>query len=342
MTLHTLLVVGAFVTAIYAVVVGQLFIVRYRSGVEAERRAALEREWLPILVVESGPMDDALPSLRRRDITSFLILWNQLQEAFVGEITERLNDVGRRVGIDAIARRRLTSRSLRQQLLAVSTLGHLRDRDAWPTLARMTASPDGLLSLVAARALTRIDAAEALPIILPLAARRDDWSRNYVLGMLVELGADVVSGPLTQAALRMHPDQAHRLIRYFSVAHPADAIPVVRATIAKTTNVDCLSACLRVFADVDALDLVREYLHHPSWPVRVQAVNVLGRLGSLSDFARLQPLLSDREWWVRYRAAKAICALPGMEMEAIRLLGQRHSDPFARDMLAHVLAEAHP
>ncbi len=43
---------------------------------------------------------------------------------------------------------------------------------------------------------------------------------------------------------------------------------------------ECLAACLRVFADVDDLDTVREYLHHPSWQVRVQAVNVLGRLGA--------------------------------------------------------------
>jgi hypothetical protein len=150
-----------------------------------------------------------------------------------------------------------------------------------------------------------------------------------------------VSGPLTAAALKIHPDRAHRLIRYFSVAHVADAIPVVRVIIAKTSNVDCLSACLRVFADVDDLDLVREYLHHSSWPVRVQAVNVLGRLGSGSDFERLQPLLSDPEWWVRYRTAKAMCSLPGVEMDAIRLLSRGHVDKFARDMLAHVLAEAH-
>ena len=341
MNLHALLVVGTFVTAIYVIVVAQLFVVRYRSGIEAERRASLEQEWLPVLIDEGLPISDMLPALRRSDVTSLLILWNQLQEAVVGEIKERLNEVGRRAGIEAIARRRLTSRSLQQRLLAVSTLGHLRDRESWSALAGLTASADGLLSLAAARALTRIDAVEALPVILPLAADREDWSRNYVLGMLSELGADVVSKPLTEAALNVDPDRAHRLIRYFSVAHVADAIPVVRAIIAKTTNVDCLSACLRVFADVDDLDLVREYLHHPSWPVRVQAVNVLGRLGSISDFGRLQPLLSDPEWWVRYRTAKAVCSLPGVEMDAIRQLSRRHVDPFARDMLAHVLAEAH-
>jgi hypothetical protein len=159
--------------------------------------------------------------------------------------------------------------------------------------------------------------------------------------MLAELGADVVSKPLTEAASRMDPDDAHRLIRYFSVAHVGDAIPVVRSIIARAKSVDTLAECLRVFVDVDSLDVVREYLRHPSWPVRVQAVNVIGRLGAASDYALLVPLLSDPEWWVRYRAARAVCALPGVELSSLRLLSVRHADAFARDMLTHVLAEAH-
>ena len=85
---------------------------------------------------------------------------------------------------------------------------------------------------------------------------------------------------------------------------------------------------------------MREYLHHESWQVRVKAVNVLGRLGGAHDYARLLPLLSDSEWWVRYRAAKALCSLPGIEMSQIKGLSKKHADEFARDMLVHVLAEA--
>ena len=206
---------------------------------------------------------------------------------------------------------------------------------------RMTGDADGLLSLAAARALTRIDAPAAMPVILPLVAQRRDWSRNYVLGMLSELGADVVSRPLTEAAMRVPIEQADRLLQYFSVAHVSDAVPVVRSIITRTKNVECLAACLRVFADVDDLDTVREYLYHPSWQVRVQAVNVLARLGSARDFAALALLLTDAEWWVRYRTARAMCALPGVDMARIQQLSTEHHDPFARDMLVHVLAEAH-
>jgi hypothetical protein len=340
MTLQHVLALGIILAALYMVVVLQLFIVRFRNAVRMLRRKRLENQWLPVLAVEGTGETGDLPSLSRRDIVPFLTLWNQLHESFVGDIKTHLNDVGRRIGIEHIAQRLLENRSLSKRLLAVSTLGNLADRGSWDALVRMTSEPDGMLSLAAARALTRIDHTSALPVILPLAARRGDWSRNYVLGMLSDLGADVVSKPLTEAAAGIDPDEAHRLVQYFTVAHVTDVVPVVRSIIGRTRNVECLAACLRVFADVDHLDTVREYLHHPAWQVRVQAVNVLSRLGSGPDYNALLPLLSDPEWWVRYRAAKAICALPGVELSALRSLSTKHADKFARDMLVHVLAEA--
>jgi hypothetical protein len=339
-TLHHILLLGLVLTALYLGVVLQLFVVRFTNAVRARRRESVEQEWLPVLAADGDAPDAPLPQLRARDVVPFLTLWNQLQESFVGDIKAHLNTVGRRAGIDGIAHRLLGSRRLSERLIAVSTLGHLRDRDSWDVLVRMTTDQDGLLSLAAARGLTRIDAARALPVILPLAAQRDDWSRNYVLGMLSDLGADVVSKPLTEAALMLPPDGAHRLVQYFTVAHVSDALPVVRSIIGRTRNVECLAACLRAFADVDHLDTVRDYLYHPAWQVRVQAVNVLGRLGSPEDARAILPLLSDPEWWVRYRAAKALCALPGVELAALRSLSSQHVDPFARDMLVHVLAEA--
>jgi hypothetical protein len=343
MSLHLLTAAGVVIGFLYVIVVLQLFSARRRNSMRTSQRKRLEQQWLPILVAEGAEVPGVLPTLEGRDVIPFLTLWNQLQESFTGDITRRLNEVARRAGVDLEARKMLDHRGLAHRLLAVSTLGHLgdqHDHDSWDALVRLTSDTDGLLSLAAARALTRIDAEAALPVILPHLSDRDDWSRNYVLAMLTDLGADIVSRPLTAAAVQLPIEKAHRLLQYFSVTHIADAMPVVRAIIARTSDVECLAACLRVFADVADLDTVREYLRHPSWQVRVQAVNVLARLGRTDDYPILLPLLSDREWWVRYRAAKALCSLPGVEMSRIRTLSAKHSDPFARDMLVHVLAEA--
>jgi hypothetical protein len=340
MTLDLVIAVGIAVAFLQFVVVVQILLARLANRARVRKQERVERLWLPILTAGADDAPEALPPLPTRDVVPFLTLWNQLHASFVGDITLHMKDVARRIGVDRTARQMLTARSLTHRLLAVSTLGHLGDRDAWEGLVRMTGHKDGLLSLAAAHALTRIDAAAALPVLLPRIAERDDWSRNHVLAMLEALGADIVSKPLTEAALRVPPDRAQRLVQYLSVAHQADAVPVVRSIIASTRNADCIAACLRVFADVDHLDAVRDYLRHESWQVRVQAVNVLARLGSAADFTTLVPLLADPEWWVRYRAAEAICSLPGVDKLKIKRLSREHHDPFARDMLVHVLAEA--
>ena len=239
MRIEVVIAAGIAVGLLYLVVVGQLFLARLRNSVRTKQQQRIEDLWLPILVAESAEVPDELPALDAGDVIAFLTLWNQLQESFTGDITRRLNEVARRVGADAAARRMLEQRSLRRRLLAVSTLGHLgdrNDRDSWNALAHLTTDKDGLLSLAAARALTRINAVAVLPVILPHLAEREDWSRNYVLGMLMDLGPDTVSRPLTEAALQVPIERAHRLVQYFSVANVSDAVPVVRSIIARTSS----------------------------------------------------------------------------------------------------------
>lgn len=341
MNLQIVLATGLVVALLYIAVVIDLFLVRFRNAVRKRHQERIERRWLPIFAAASEQVPEHIPPVPARDLRAFMILWNQLQESFVGDMKQRLNQIARLAGIDAAATQMLQKSALRGRLLAVSTLGHLADRGTWDALVNLTGHADGRLSMAAARSLTRIDATAALPVILPCVAARTDWSRNYVLSMFSELGADIVSKPLTEAALKVPEGRAHRLVQYFSVAHVADVVPVVRAIIARTDNVDCVAACLRVFADVEELDTVRGCLGHPSWQVRVQAVNVLGRLGSTEDYDALLPLLSDSEWWVRYRTAKALCSLPGIELSRIKALVAGHADAFARDILTHVLAEVH-
>jgi hypothetical protein len=50
--------------------------------------------------------------------------------------------------------------------------------------------------------------------------------------------------------------------------------------------------------------------------------------------------LSDREWWVRYRAAQALVELPWLAQAELRALQDGLTDRFAADMLAQVVAEA--
>ena len=67
--------------------------------------------------------------------------------------------------------------------------------------------------------------------------------------------------------------------------------------------------------------------------------NAAGRIGEDEDEALLVPLLGDQEWWVRYRAAQALAHLPTMQAPRLRSIQASQTNPFARDILSHVMAE---
>jgi len=339
-SLTTVLWLAAVTFGLILAVVTQLVAVRLLNAARQRRRRAFESIWLPILLSVMDRTPDWLPPLEHRDVVSFLRMWNRLHDSIVGEFREPLNEIAIRLGMDCVARDMLARGNVGEQLLAVTTLGRLRDLRAWTELLALTASRDLVLSLTTARALLRIDPRAAVERLLPLISVRDDWSPSTVAIMLQEAGADAISQPLAEAALRAAPEQAHRVIRLLGLAHPAAAIPVIRELLVQRSDrTECVTACLRVFKDASDAVTVRQYLADRRWEVRVRAVEALGRLGTDDDHAQLTPLLSDPEWWVRYRAAQALCASPSANVEHLTRMSTSHSDPFARDILAHALAE---
>jgi hypothetical protein len=73
--------------------------------------------------------------------------------------------------------------------------------------------------------------------------------------------------------------------------------------------------------------------------VRVHAVSALGDVGEEKDLELLTHLLSDPQWWVRYRAAQAINHLPFVTAGDMEEIKKHLSDGFAIDMLSQVISE---
>jgi HEAT repeat protein len=74
--------------------------------------------------------------------------------------------------------------------------------------------------------------------------------------------------------------------------------------------------------------------------IRENLAQAYGRLGGLGEIDTLVRLLSDRVWWVRYRAAQALLKLKGMDSARLDAIRAGLEDPYARDMLAQARAEA--
>ncbi len=315
---------------------------RFSQGRQERRRNLLVLRWRPVLSESALGHPVILPEFHRQDMPALLALWNHDVEAAQGKMQGGMALLARAAGLDKAALQLLERGWVRERLLAIVTLGNLREPAALETLLRTVRADNPFLSLAAGRAAVQIDPAVAMPVLAPLIAARTDWPEDRVAGLLREAGPQAVAEPLTAVMATASPEQALRLIHYLEFSDPATALAALRRILRESVDPEWIAASLQVIAHLGErgdLEAVRGFLAHPGWVVRLQAVNALGSLGEAEDEERLVGMLRDPQWWVRYRAAQAVTGLKSMEIGRLRKLQEAEKDPFARDILRQAASE---
>ena len=307
-----------------AVILGWVLLLQTIRRRMSQREKQLMELWQPLMIESLISMPASLPPLEVGDRKLLLFLWNHMQESIKGQASDRLNLLAKRIGLDTLAFELLRTTTLRDRLLAVSTLGHLKDPHAWADLTRLGQSENAILSLEAVRALVRIDSERAVPAIAPWIGVRRDWSPLKLMTILSQAGPRVVADAMALVLPSAEPTILARLIRHLASTHCVAALSAVRQRLQQPETLDDVTAaCLSFLGECsDPLDLstVRAHLGHPTWFVRLQAASALGKMGILEDEALLVRLLDDPHWWVRYRAAEALTNLPTMTEDKMERL----------------------
>lgn len=335
-TLRVATGLGLGVLALTALLMATTVVLRIRSILAERRRTAFVARWRPIMM-EFLMGDTPTPRVAPRDWPTFMVLWNHLHEVMRGAANERLDLLGRQVGLDVAARRFLRRGGRRRQLMAVLTLGNLRDADAFPPLEALVTSPNAYASFAAARALAQIDPERAAAVVVPELARREDWAAPRVATFLNEPGAVAFVKPMLAALPGLPPAQAARLLRFLASMKASDVSPHAHGLL-EGDEPQVLAAALPLAGPWDVAR-VRELVAHVDSGVRTRAAEALGRLGMPGDDRRLVMLLADPVWNVRYQAARALFELPFLPPGVIEALRSRAPVDEARDIVAHVLSE---
>lgn len=338
------MVLAAYVTAalvLSATVLILLLIVVMRLRINKTNRfnEKLLQQWRPIIMQTVAGMDVKLPKLGKASALPLLHMWNHFHDILKGDSTQSLNRLAKRAGLDEIAVGMMKKGNIRNRLLAIRTFGNLRHKDVWTELKTITVSDHPVLSLAAARSLIQIDPEEAVIYIIPIIVHHPAWPPAVVSTILRQMGPDVISKPLAEAIPNAQTNEMPRVIRYLEEAHYHVIRPLVHNMLSESTNNEVISACLQVIKEPEDLAIVRNHLNHPMWFVRLQAVRTLGAIGAAQDEQKLIELLRDENWWVRYRAAKALSGLSFMKMERLKEIVKLQTDRFARDILSQVIAE---
>lgn len=312
---------------------------RLRLRSSLSREAAFVARWRPLLLEAVSETElKTLPALPARDQLFFLKLWNYLQESLRGSANERLNELARHLKCDTVARNFLKKGNRAERLLAILTLGHLRDRASWEDLATQATKSDSLASMHAARALTKIDPLHATERLWPLLLARSDWDITQVAGFLggarqafwLQLARNIVTIDKQQWTRALQLAEALRL------QLPLKSMLFI---LAHAPSSETLVAALHVASGLSLLPTVRSHLKHPDWRVRVEVARFLSQFGDLTDVSALQQLLQDKHWRVRYQAAQSLASMPFFGLEQLKVLRTDTRDALVLDMLNHVLAE---
>ena len=307
----------------------------------------LTTRWNPLIAECAERVPETLPPLSAREFEGFLVLWCRALESLRGHAQDNLRDMAKRLGVEPRLQKLLGSRKLELQLLAVVCLGHLHDRDAIPLLLQMVREAPSVVSLNAARALMGIDPSIAMPHLLEATASRHDWALAHIVPTFAEVAPEQV-GPVLAAAIStelykesrgIRAGGVARLLRLHVTAHGAALRGALLEVLSTSESPSTLVSALVALSHPEDIEHARRLVKHVHWPVRAAAAQALGRIGKAEDFGRLRDALGDASWWVRYRAARALCALPGIATTELHDLARTVSDRFAADMLRQALAE---
>lgn len=336
--LDAALVMAAGVALLTLMLLSLILVLRWRRARALRRAHAFEIRWRPVLMAASvGHIDTDLPALTAGDQFAFLKLWNYLHESVHGEASQHLNRLARRLKCQEEARRMLDGHHRAARLLAILTLGHLREDSARHALRSAAASNDTVLSLLAARALIQIDANGSAESLFPLVVSRRDWDvarltrilapardacRTLIAESIVRLGNPARMRALDLAAgLRLDLPMRHLAL----LMRPSEPPEVI-------------AAALRLLRHPQHVPAIRGLLGHTDWRVRCESIAAVARLGDATDVRSFAALLQDEQWWVRYGAARALADSPLLRPGELEELYATAS-PEAKGILSHVIAE---
>ncbi len=331
--------VGVCVTVMSLLLLAAVLVLRQVAQRRERNHLRATALWKKVLADALQAAPASSPPLPWRDMTGFMDAWNELHDGLGAADDAGLRRVADQVDLAPKLERMLDRGNFHDRVMAIIAIGYLRSPSSFGRLEQLVGDASPIISISAARAMMRTDAARAVQQVVPQIESRQDWVDGGIAQMLNEVAPDAVKDELGAAALRANDDVASRLVRFLAGVSEEAATPVIGKILAEPHDEHLVSTCLQVMNDAVDLDKVRPLLAHERWHVRMHAAAAIGRLGDAGDAPALKPLLADPQWWVRYRTAQALEHLLRGEVRQLEQVRDTQEDRYARDILTQVMAE---
>lgn len=332
-----------------AVVVTTVVLFIYTVGLRVatisgeRRRRSFLRRWREIFAASMLGLrltpEQKLPRVSRGDRINLLEEWNRVRSMVDGPSVDRLIKLAHTVGIPDLALHLLHHGRMRSRILAVQTIGHLRQTELCDEILALTQHENIALSVTAAAALVDIDPDLGISLVVPMISTRRDWPKTRVSVLLQQAGSARISEPMYRAIANEDEAGKTYLLQFARLMEAEMLDALASDLLRRSDDPGILNAALKLVSGFAGVPRIASLAKHDVWFVRMQAAKVLGRVGQEEHLSLLVALLSDSEWWVRYRAAQAITKLPFVGPNELRRLRRQQTDRFARDILQQTFSE---
>ncbi len=331
----TSLILAAAAIAIIAALIATRIAVEVLRPSRSSNRAILVRTVLGPEKAAGAPV-----AASRKDLVEVCL---ELVQMVRGSDREEFIDRATRLGVPALLRHQLDSGSSRVRVAAAEALSQFHDAKSIDRLRAALDDRNASVRLTAALSLAA--AGQAPPVrtlIEKLGIGTSETSRLTVSlfsDLAVHAPGDVRSIISDES---VPPGAKAAAIEALSASGEYALVPQIAALVLESpTNSPELPRYLRALAAFGhpAAELaVLQALNSENWETRASAASAAGRIGLVSLADRLQALLADPEWWVRFRAGEALAGLGMLGVKRLRDAATRTEEP-ARTAAEATLAE---
>jgi len=327
------------INALVILLLIQVISIRIYGVYQHRSNNAGQKIWRPILAEMMQTYPENIPKLQHKHHHVFLHEWNKFYFMLRGETTKRLQKLSHQQGLDIIAKKYIQNKNMRKKLLGIVTLGHMQEYSIWGQLIDFIDSEHSILSLTAAQALIDIDNKNALAYLMPHIVKRHDWPIARVAMMLNSADSTQLTSMLAKTIEEASTEDIPHILKFLSSSCFDPAISKICDDLSDSDDNQIISACIKIAKDEHGLILARKHADNSEWYIRLHVATVLGRMGLQEDVDVLIKLMSDTEWWVRYRSAQSLAQMPFIHAADLKQIYDKLQDRYARDILQQVISE---
>lgn len=292
--------------------------------------------------LDGGTILDKIDLLRARPGSA---KWNAILEILLGSMREEhfREDVSRMfrdLGYVSYFEEKLKSDNILTRAGAIDTLAKMKSQQSTDRIIAMLGSNDPELISVSLRALGKIGREEGLSAILsrlPYLVRKSLVTRKTAEAALIQFGEEGAPQMIDSCWVHDHPKVKSILLEALSRLCPVEALPLAIHSL-QNVNPEVKAKALKVISaiawnleDFDG-DILIPLITDRSWFVRLNAARALGKLRCEKAAGALGGLLTDGNWQVRNATATALTSIGEKGIEIFRAV-LREEDRYAKESI---------